>query len=112
MISYEKAFDLKQNGYPQKDYEKAYTIRDGHTKIVMNNPTSNPESLVVIPTLSELIEACAPFNRFSLEYRAIEAFGKNSWTAQMFTPLESLVTNEGSTPEEAVANLWLALNTK
>lgn len=59
-----------------------------------------------LPTLSELIEACGD-NFRSLIYQknhdnkyqanAYEGFGKNNWAY-------------GQTPEEAVANLWLALN--
>ena len=49
------------------------------------------------PTLSELIEACG--ERFD----ALQSLG-GRWGARA-----SILSAEGSTPEEAVANLWLAL---
>ena len=59
------------------------------------------------PTLTELIEACG--ERFeSLNRHGEGAWGAEGWPTDNTTPL--LVV--GSTPEEAVAKLWLALNGK
>lgn len=66
------------------------------------------------PTLSELIEACG--DRFG----SVCAYHKKNeddsmkiytWTANCYYPLPSIQT-KGDTPNEAVAKLWLALNSK
>lgn len=51
------------------------------------------------PTLEELIEVCAPMARL--------VRSENGWLAGKDSP-HPLITL-GSTPTEAVANLWLAL---
>lgn len=54
------------------------------------------------PTLEELIEACGE------SFGSLYAGGSFGWVAdKSIHELEQ----EGSTPSEAVANLWLALNT-
>jgi hypothetical protein len=55
-----------------------------------------------VPTLEELIEACRP-RFFSLVDNV------RNWRAQS---QNAEFNTEGSTPEEAVAQLWLALNKK
>lgn len=71
------------------------------------------------PTLSELIEACIERGQFSLNYR-----GPGQWITQIGYYIEPTTEQkilgqqpmaqhfqvEASTPEEAVARLWLALN--
>lgn len=52
------------------------------------------------PTLSELIEACGD------KFNTLERI-RTSWTAQ-----GGGEEGYGGTPEEAVSNLWLALNKK
>lgn len=56
------------------------------------------------PTLSELIEACG--DRFFALYRQ---YPERNYRADAWKGDEKAL---GSTPEEAVANLWLALNEK
>lgn len=65
------------------------------------------DEVVYIPSLSELIEACG--NDFEcLKYR-----GSNKWECGEISPFELWTTlSEGSTPEEAVARLWLEINKK
>ena len=63
---------------------------------------------VYLPTLEELIEACGD------EFRGLEV---GDWPAEdkshiWYAKSKSQVIAEGSTPEEAVANLWLELNKK
>jgi hypothetical protein len=62
------------------------------------------------PSLSELIEACGKDFR-KLEYVLHEEFktGVPMWYAYEFNKFRNLNAS-GPTPEEAVANLWLALN--
>ena len=107
-MKYELAKELKDAGFPQEGegrflespehpYPESPT-RDGGNWNEAHGRYLN--ALSVAPTLSELIEACGEL--FSNLDR--DPFGK--W--------EALATHgqghEGSTPEEAVARLWLALN--
>lgn len=72
---------------------------------------SQNRDLRLYPTLSELIEACLDFYHPC----SFEMGGENTWWAilrgkgnkRALVPVQV-----GSTPEEAVANLWLALNKK
>ncbi len=65
--------------------------------------TKANEKYLEFPPLSELIEACG--DRFySLNRPRIDS---NKWRADAF--IIPNVTVEGSTPEEAVAKLWLEL---
>lgn len=65
-------------------------------------------SSVYCPTLSELIEACGDdFDR--LELNTDSDTQEKYWFASVLSLDEG---RTGSTPEEAVANLWLELNKK
>lgn len=114
-ISYKLAKQLKDAGFPlgvavmvknSAGFEEKFTHR-------VNDDD------VYAPTLPELIEACGdnldylrkPFgepedNDFDVFWRAF------SHRDDMKTTLIVKVQAEGSTPEEAVAKLWLALNKK
>jgi hypothetical protein len=73
-----------------------------------------PISGVKIPSLSELVEACPKIIKnhngdlflFSLDW------GSNWQAGYSWYDEEYEQHGLGSTPEEAVANLWLALNKK
>lgn len=54
-----------------------------------------------IPTLSELIEACGS------KFIALRRVANHQW----FADGHGVLGGGGSTPEEAVANLWLAIHT-
>jgi hypothetical protein len=99
MLSHELAKELKDAGFPQGEPEQ-YTS-DGQWI---------PEAeRKYIPTLSELIEACGckTFDLLKIDntWYAADGFGshRDYWATHKA---------EGSTPEEAVARLWLALNKK
>ncbi len=62
------------------------------------------EDSLYVPELSELIEACGDGY-----FKLVHPIGK--WCAQMGLE-ENLPWYEGSTPEEAVAKLWIKLNKK
>lgn len=84
-MDYNLAKQLKDRGFPQMDGR------------YLNNGE------VYVPTLEELIEACGTeFGRFIRQEH-------DSWIASSETNKE---TGYGSTPTEAVAKLWLALNPK
>jgi len=92
------AKNLKDTGFPQMlDKKDRYSFFDG--------PDTTGEDCYA-PTLSELIEACGEdFNGLDREVDSKEM--EVYWVGKAW----SLDRNtHGSTPEEAVARLWLALN--
>lgn len=105
-MTYELAKKLKDAGYPQKEHDDQ-ELMDGITIEV-------PGDAVYAPSLSELIEACGygfgglirlHTGNFQAMGGALEKAkheGQGFYSIQVF----------GSTPEEAVAELWLALNSK
>ena len=115
MLSYELCKQLKEAGFPQAwpgyyDYKfVSWYNTDG---IWENSLESNLNDVVlddvscVIPTLSELIEACPleqDNNLFTLSWY------REGWQAG-YDDYDVLRPNAlGKTPEEAVANLWLKL---
>jgi hypothetical protein len=93
-MNYELAKKLKDEGFPQK------TNCECCSQVI-----GEDDEFVILPTLSELIEAChgeimllRDINVTSVEYKAGIA--------------TSGIICKGSTPEIAVANLWLELNKK
>jgi hypothetical protein len=67
-----------------------------------------PDVSFYVPTLSELIEACGEM--FGSLVKSTH-FGATMWLAHSRNARPAK-TEGGSTPEEAVARLWLALNKK
>ena len=94
MISYELAKQLQDARFPQSGAGKRVAPLD---KLVVRR-----EDFAYVPTLEELIEACG--NRF-----ASLANNARNWRARAD---DSIAEGVGSTPIEAVAHLWLALNKK
>lgn len=107
MINYDLAKKLKDAGFPQVDLGGFNFQED-----------------LNYPTLEELIDACGdgfalfgPNKRFN-PLRQIEGTALYSHTEQKTLDDWTAISRElelvshGSTHEEAVANLWLALNTK
>lgn len=99
----ELAEKLKRAGFPQTD--EPYIC--GHCG------DGGPIE-IRYPTLSELIEACGDrFHVLQFLIRGHSVNGKimNPWNAfPKPIPSEIVFRGDGSTPEEAVANLWIALN--
>lgn len=127
-MNYELAKQLKEAGFPQKDYIRSvcphnntylYSLMDGHTPLHLCE-----EKSVYIPTLEELIEACG--DNFSglnhkdtwnppLDYP--EKWRAYGWSNPIQKPpankgMEFSLSGYGQTPEEAVANLYIELNKK
>lgn len=105
MLDYNLCRQLKEAGFPQheshcgeyhccKDQECFLPTLNGSMK-----PEEYPES-ICNPTLEELIDACGD------EFNSLIRF-KEFWQAKGFTTV-----GHGLTPEEAVANLWLAIQIK
>lgn len=99
---YELAKQLKDAGFPQGEGGEHYLTcasfdddencrSDGHIAYASN--------------LSELIEACG--DKFEGLFNTLKYPHANKWLAEGYG--EKCL---GSTPEEAVAELWLALNKK
>lgn len=98
-IPYELALELKSAGFPQAKGFGEWLTEDGHIY------SGGAEPHAWAPFLSELIEACGD------EVRSIfkaDKAGKQIWVARCCD--KHLHSGEGSTPEIAVARLWLALN--
>jgi len=99
-MTYELAKELKAAGFP---FKTDAWFKEGDSSI---NPTA---------TLSELIEACGR-DFWTLKR---PQYKRHSWIAEAreyhalrYRGERPLTIRNGSTPEEAVARLWLALNKK
>jgi hypothetical protein len=103
MLSYELCKQLKEAGFPQEgeyyfDFEK-----DKNIFVLRGIESDYFEGIdkILCPTLSELIEAC----------------GDNLWYSmgkinEMYVVIKDGQCFQGTSREEAVANLWLELNKK
>lgn len=90
VLDYETAKKLKDAEFPQ------YPSLDRETRKVIDTP--------YVPTLSELIKECgAGFLSLDRSFNS----SPNNWIAR-----GNNIKCQGKTLEEAVANLWLALNRK
>lgn len=116
-MNYELAKELKDAGYQQilsgdshwitkiGDFVAFYRIDDnGDYRGINTSKDAVENDLCYLPTLSELIEMCG--NKIVAIERAREG-----WVVTDNNPVSGFHRN-GSTPEEAVAHLWLALNKK
>lgn len=112
-MTYELAKQLKDAGFPQRHSTHAYCL-DGKHIAWMTDAFDPKEDQcmhcgrgehILIPTLSELIEACGDrFGSLVNELHEIirwSAFGNDVYSNSV---------EVGKTPEEAVAKLWLELN--
>lgn len=103
-MNYELAKELQEAGFPYFHFEEFCKATGCHLKDGIGRKED-----VHKPTLSELIEACG--EDFSGLWKK-----KGGWVASSrFIVDEGIANNQewiGSTPEEAVARLWLALNKK
>ena len=95
-LSYEKCKELKEAGFPQtEDPNVCGHCGDG-----------GPNNDVRMPTLSELIEACGD-RLYNIDFLhdmnlvIARGYGKNE-----------IIEMQATNPEEAVANLYLALKKK
>lgn len=96
-MNYELAKELKEARFPQTvGHEKVF-----HTYAHFIGGPADDEELYPQPTLSELIEACGD------GFWTLSRSSVDSWIATDGVIRDCV----GATPEEAVARLWLALNT-
>lgn len=115
-MNYELAKELKDAGYPQKGllFSSLYPPElDLSKEEISYNVELREHYMCHSPTLSELIEACG--NDLShLSQRPGYPEGGKWWavTHSKFDENGNNFEECGSSPEEAVARLWLALNKK
>lgn len=95
-MNYELAQKLKDAGFPQGG---AFMGKNGN-KVLTDD---NNENQVIVPTLSELIEACG--EEFRNLTKESYCWSTNFIEGDNYDYGET----EGSTPEEAVANLFITL---
>lgn len=96
-MTYEDALELKNAGFPQY----------GEGKKTGSINSEGRGEAIYIPTLEELIEACG--DRF-LQLEKI--YVSNEFIALGLNELNYRPIGKGSTPEQAVKNLWMVLNKK
>lgn len=92
-MDYELALKLKNAGFPQRAEDLINEVEFQGKKYT--KPTE--------PTLEELIEACGE------EFGSLTFQGGTCWVAVGWINGKPY-QEEGSTPLEAVANLWLCIN--
>lgn len=112
-VTYDTAKKLKDAGFPQNGESGQYSLIVGKINPNCLIPgdvfgVSNENSCYV-PSLEELIEACGhKFKGISKHFKkAIDPV--NVWEAKARLRPGVFVKYWGSTPSEAVANLWLGM---
>jgi hypothetical protein len=95
-MNYELAKELMDAGFPQGG--------SGDWVVDPNAVVVRSGERVYAPTLSELIEACG--ERFA----GLDRLADRTWAARTIDYSNDWGHEHGSTSEEAVARLWLALN--
>ncbi len=114
-MNYKLAKELKDNGFSQeKDIGGQFICSHNQPCILCPNGCREHDEVALIPSLSELIDACGEevfitnmkgylkSKEVTEEWLAIKGYG--------IKKPEDIT--QGKTPEEAVARLWLALNKK
>jgi len=110
-MEYSLAKKLKDAGFPQKG-EDGNLICEGDCTIgeILEGECESHD-IAYHPTLEELINTCG--NPFKL--KTITTTGKDEWVASNGgngASKQIFYSEQGKTPSEAVANLYLALNKK
>lgn len=131
-MTYELAKELKEAGFPQRYYPSYYKLDKKTNEYRWEDPNCSVvdnKTDLSVPTLSELIEACG--DGFESLCRVPDGelvdgkTGKSIGVMWRAYPSDNAYYEElngdcqkeccgdylADTPEEAVANLWLALNT-
>ena len=108
-MNYELVKQLKEAGFPQTPPFELYCPDCDKWRDMDCFEKKHNKEAVKVPTLSELIEACG--DKFdNLRHGEGLIVGSLVWTASSKEIEKEIFHNEGSTPEEAVAKLWLELN--
>lgn len=96
VIAYGTAFAYLHNGNPSEELLNKYT----NALKSLKEMYKDDKEYVYVPTLAELIEACG--EGFFVLQRGVN----NHWVASIGESNHFL----GDSPEQAVKNLWIALN--
>ncbi len=104
-INYELAKELKEAGFLQKDGKDYYCVVHDHYFNELPKPDCTADA-ISFPTLSELIKACGE-DFMDIRYKRLGP-SHDWWASSNY--INGTFSVGGSTPEEAVARLWLALN--
>lgn len=115
-MDYQLAKELKDAGFPQNpqrhsERPDSWIHPDGDIADWVGASGGNPDDECYLPTLEELIEAC-PQIHDGCAFDMIVIEGE--WIAWYEAPnreIKKTPEGLGKTPTEAVARLWLALNT-
>lgn len=109
---YELAKKLKDAGFPQKGKGELHETEEGRKNRdamgTIDSIVTYLTQVVYFPTLTELIEACGDVILWKTK--------DNVWNSDIYLAPEAKYIDDqfqpsiGSTPEQAVANLWLAIN--
>jgi hypothetical protein len=99
-LSYQLAKELKDAGFPQGG--SGSWLLDPDAVVIRSG------ARVYAPTLSELIEAFEGYSSVSLEMKDSRKLER--WAANASPRREPKDWELGSTPEEAMARLWLELS--
>lgn len=105
-MNYELAKKLKDAGFPLIESTVGYCDNKCHGKDCNEELIRIDGKVYWIPTLSELIEACDGMLAHLGDKSGI---GDKRWRAWSFIKDGISLDVQGSTPEEAVANLYLEL---
>lgn len=113
MLNYSLCKALKAAGFPQRHKNYEYGMGyDDKGNVVYFNPCceywSNAVPIVDIPSLSELIEACGEW--FESLNKGYDVFMAEAKGVKIGSYHKNALFGLGKTPEEAVANLYIALN--
>lgn len=118
-MEYELAKQLKEAGFPQEKYFKGRILVSpdfpyppspvDEGKIWMEEHKKYTYGLAYKPILSELINECIELNHDNT-FRLENIKDNVKWFAEMFNFGTLIAQTDGSTPEIAVANLWLELH--
>lgn len=124
MLNYELAKQLKDAGFKCEGY---FGVTENNKLVESDSEYGwvaakegnylyeDFQTVIEIPTLSELIEACGENFGTLSQYSFPGTDGNKFLASCQYKPgdIQQKYTDaEGSTPEEAVARLWLALNKK
>lgn len=117
-LTYEDCKELKDVGFPQNFpigcnfYWQDTKEEETYNPVNCNQIT--PDGAVLIPTLSELIEACATMCfKDKKAFRVFELRGEGKWVASLQDYTDhTYIWYESKSPEQAVKNLYIELNKK
>ena len=103
MITYELAKKLKEAGFPQRVSMGTLVWSNGFEawRLAKDVGGIGLATVLVCPTLEELIEACGKEIRIYIGKKGVSAAQHG---------IDFKLRGYGLTPKIAVANLWLALN--